>query len=68
MDVEPLGSRPGLAAPTIALAAVKHGKHVLVEKPAGISVAEIEALEASLAATAADAAEDDLPDLGLIVD
>jgi hypothetical protein len=30
--------------------------------------AEIEALEASLAATAADADEDDLPDLGLIVD
>ena len=31
----------------IALAAVKHGKHVLVEKPAGISVAELEALEAA---------------------
>jgi predicted dehydrogenase len=31
----------------IALAAVKNGKHVLVEKPAGISVAELEELEAA---------------------
>jgi predicted dehydrogenase len=31
----------------IALAAVKNGKHVLVEKPAAISVQELEALEAA---------------------
>jgi len=37
----------------IALAAVKNGKHVLVEKPAGISVAEIEGLEAAAKKTGA---------------
>ena len=31
----------------IALAAVKNGKHVLVEKPAGISVAELDELESA---------------------
>jgi predicted dehydrogenase len=31
----------------VALAAVKNGKHVLVEKPAGISVAELDELEAA---------------------
>ena len=37
----------------IALAAVKHGKHVLVEKPAAISVAEIEELETAAKKTGA---------------
>jgi predicted dehydrogenase len=37
----------------IALAAVKTGKHVLVEKPAAISVAELDELEAAAAATGA---------------
>ena len=37
----------------IALAAVKNGKHVLVEKPAGISVAELTELEAAAKKTGA---------------
>ena len=37
----------------IALAAVKNGKHVLVEKPAGISVAELDALEIAAKQTGA---------------
>jgi predicted dehydrogenase len=37
----------------IALAAVKNGKHVLVEKPAGISVAELDALELTAKQTGA---------------
>lgn len=37
----------------IALAAVQNGKHVLVEKPAGISVAEIASLEAAATKTGA---------------
>ena len=37
----------------IALAAVKQGKHVLVEKPAGISVAELDELEAAAKKTGA---------------
>jgi predicted dehydrogenase len=37
----------------ITLAAVKHGKHVLVEKPAAISVAEVEAIVAAAAQTSA---------------
>ena len=34
-------------APAIALAAVRHGKHVLVEKPAAVCVAELDRLEAA---------------------
>jgi len=37
----------------IALAAVKHGKHVLVEKPAAISVRELDELEAAAQKTGA---------------
>ena len=37
----------------IALAAVKHGKHVLVEKPAAISVRELDELEATAQKTGA---------------
>ncbi len=37
----------------ITLAAVKHGKHVLVEKPAAIRVAEVEAIAAAAAQTGA---------------
>ena len=37
----------------ITLAAVKHGKHVLVEKPAGVSVAELEAIESAAKQTGA---------------
>ena len=37
----------------IALAAVKHGKHVLVEKPAAINLAELAELEAVVAKTGA---------------
>jgi predicted dehydrogenase len=37
----------------ISLAAVKHGKHVLVEKPAAVSVAELEAIEAAAKQTGA---------------
>ena len=37
----------------IALAAVRHGKHVLVEKPAAINVAELEEVEAAAQKTGA---------------
>ena len=37
----------------ITLAAVKHGKHVLVEKPAAISVAELDEIEAAAGKTGA---------------
>ena len=37
----------------ITLAAVKHGKHVLVEKPAAISVAEVDEITAAAAKTGA---------------
>lgn len=44
VDVVMIATINSALAP-IALAAVKNGKHVLVEKPAGISVAELDELE-----------------------
>ena len=46
VDVVMIATINSALAP-IALAAVKNGKHVLVEKPAGISVVELEELEAA---------------------
>src|SRR5664280_1435385 len=46
VDVVMIATINSALAP-VALAAVKNGKHVLVEKPAGISVAELDELEAA---------------------
>jgi predicted dehydrogenase len=52
VDVVMIATLNSALAP-VALAAVKHGKHVLVEKPAAISVAELEELEAAARLTGA---------------
>src|ERR1700744_4570018 len=52
VDVVMIATINSALAP-IALAAVKHGKHVLVEKPAGILVAELDELEAAAKKTGA---------------
>jgi predicted dehydrogenase len=46
VDVAMIATVNSALAP-VALAAVKNGKHVLVEKPAGISVAELDELDAA---------------------
>ena len=52
VDVVMIATINSALAP-IALAAVKHGKHVLVEKPAAISTAELDELSAAAAKTGA---------------
>ncbi|HZI32399.1 MAG TPA: Gfo/Idh/MocA family oxidoreductase, partial [Candidatus Binatia bacterium] len=52
VDVVMIATINSALAP-IALAAVKNGKHVLVEKPAAVSVAELDELEAAATKTGA---------------